>query len=271
MLKRIVVGASLAGAGWLTWFQARRWSATWGLDPAEQTRALPGDDVVPDGEMLLTRGITIDAPPDAVWPWLVQMGFGRAGWYSYDRLDMKGRSADAIVPELQSVSVGDLLPTHPDGGFEIRLVEPGKAMVVYLDSAIVEGWKTRPADSISRTETPGLAASGGFMNVASPTDFTVSWAWILEPAGPGRTRLIERVRGRFGPGDSRSKAFMPIFGFGVFVMLRRQLIGIRDRVEHAEPWRPKVEAEADSKATPPVETNGKGDGQAPETVVASAG
>ncbi len=63
---------------------------------------------------------------------------------------------------------------------------------------------------------------------------------------------------------------MPVVGFGAFVMLRRQLLGIRARVEHAEPWRPKVEP-VDTKATPLVETNGKGDGQAPETVVASAG
>jgi len=270
MLKRIVVGASLAGVGWLTWFQARRWWATWGMDPAEQTRALPGDEIVADGATILTRGITIDAPPEAVWPWLVQMGFGRAGWYSYDRLDMKGRSADAIVPEFQELSVGDVLPTHPDGGFEVRLVEPGRALVVYLDTKIAQAWKTEPADSIERTETKGSATSVGFTGARTPPDFTVSWAWVLEPAGAGRTRLIERVRGRFDPGDGRSKAMVPAVGFGAFVMLRRQLLGIRARVEHAEPWRPKAEP-ADTRATTLVETNGKGDGQAPETVVASAG
>ncbi len=272
MLRRIVVGASLATAGWATYFGARRWSASWGVDAEEQTRPLPGDDVVADGETLLTRGITIDAPPEAVWPWLVQMGFGRAGWYSYDRLDMKGRSAGSIVPELQSLSIGDVLPTHPGGGFEVRMLEPDRTLVVYLDTKIVESWKTKPADSISPTGTPGLAMSGGFMDAASPTDFTVSWAWVLEPAGLGRTRLVERVRGRFGPGDGRSKALMPVFGFGVFVMLRRQLLGIRDRVERAEPWRPKTRPGAASEATqPPIETTGPEDGRAPQPVVATTG
>jgi hypothetical protein len=272
MLKRIVVGASLATASWVAYFQARRWWATWGVEAGEQTRALPGDEVVADGETLLTRGITIEAPPEAVWPWLVQMGFGRAGWYSYDRLDMKGRSADAIVPELQSLALGDVIATHPDGGFEVRELQPGRALVVYLDTKMVEGWKTKPAASISRTETPGLAMSGGFMDAASPTDFTVSWAWVLEPGGPARTRLIERVRGRFGPGDSKSRALMPVFGFGVFVMLRRQLLGIRDRVERAETKRVTVESkpEPTSPAIPP-EKNGKKDVQAPATVIAAAG
>ena len=272
MKRRIVVGASLAMAGWLSYVGVRRWWASWGVDPDEQTRALPGDDAVEGGEMLLTRGITIGAPPEAVWPWLVQMGFGRAGWYSYDQLDMKGRSADAILPELQALNVGDRLPTHPEGGFEVRTIDPGHALVVSLDTKMVEAWKATSTAGISPTETPGLAMSGGFMDAASPTDFSVSWAWVLEPLDGGRTRLIERVRGWFGPGGGRSKALMPVLGFGVFVMLRRQLMGIRDRVERAEAGRVPIGSGPDPTApAEPTPKNGKKDGQAPETVIATAG
>ena len=233
MLKRIIVGAGLATAAWGTYRRINHWSASWGLEPAEQTKELPGDELVPEGINLLTRGITIEAPPEAVWPWLVQMGFGRAGWYSYDRLDMKGLSADRILPELQRLEVGDTMPTHDGGGFEVRLLEPNRALVLYLDSALVEGWKTRPDESISRTETPGLAMSGGFLGAASPQEFKVSWAFVLEPAGPGRTRLIERTHGWFGKGNPGTRMLMPVFGFGVFVMVQRQLKGIRQRVERS--------------------------------------
>jgi hypothetical protein len=194
---------------------------------------LPGDELVPDGETLLTRGITIAAPPDAVWPWLVQMGYGRAGWYSYDRLDMKGSSSDVIRPELQSLAIGDLLPTDPDGGFEVRLLEPNRALVVFIDAALVEAQRGAQAEGISSTETPGLAASGRFLELASPPDFAVSWAFVLQPAGPGDTRLIERTCGRFGAQTGASKALLPLMGFGVFVMMRKQLLGIRERAERA--------------------------------------
>ena len=285
MLKRILVGVGLAAAAFGVFRIISRRSAAWGFDPVEQTRALPGDDIVPDGANLITRGITIEASPEAVWPWLVQMGFGRAGWYSYDRLDMKGASADAIVPELQDLHVGDTLPTHDGGGFEVRVLEQDHALVLYLDTAQVDSWKQQAEDaaksasdgvskvasdvasdvadgasdvasevgsvrirdigpeagskvgskanSISLTETPGLAASSGFLGAASPRDFKVSWAFVLEPAGPGRTRLIERTRGWFGKGNPATRGLMPLLGFGVLAMERRQMLGIRERVERS--------------------------------------
>ena len=248
MLKRIVVGSTLAFAAWGAYRRINDWSSTWGVDPAEQDKALPGDDLVPDGTNLLTRGITIDAPPESVWPWLVQMGYGRAGWYSYDRLDMKGLSANRILPELQKLEVGEQLPTHEDGGFEVKILDPNKALVVYLDTALVEGWQKKPTESISATETPGLAASGNFLGAASPQEFKVSWAFVLEPAGPGRTRLIERTRGWFGKGNPGTKVLMPTLGFGVFVMERRQMLGIKQRVERNAHF-DKVEGEAAIPAT----------------------
>jgi hypothetical protein len=232
MLKRIIFGATLGAAGMAAAIGLRRWWTTWGADAEEATKPLPGDGIVDEGETLITRGITINAWPEAVWPWLVQMGYGRAGWYSYDQLDMIGRSSDAILPEFQSIAVGDVLPTHPAGGFEVKAVDPGRALVLYLDSALVERQaKATGAQPISASETPGLAASGRFLQTASPPDFAVSWAFVLEPTGGGQTRLIERMRGRFGPATIGSKALMPLMGFGVFVMMHRQMLGIRDRVE----------------------------------------
>src|SRR3972149_5523249 len=76
----------------------------WGLDPHEAELPLPGDEL-------------IAGPVAKIGPWLVQMGFGRAGWYSYDVLDAKGKTADGVLPEFQDLAAGDIMPTHPGGGF----------------------------------------------------------------------------------------------------------------------------------------------------------
>lgn len=221
-----IVSAAVAAARRLD-----RWRSSWGVDPADVDRTLPGDDLVPAPSHAETRGIDIDAPPSVVWPWLVQMGYERAGWYSYDQLDMKGRSADAIVPELQSIKVGDILPTFPGGGFEVRVVDEGRALAVYTDTAITAA---QAAAFAQRQETVplGLQASGSFMRT-TPPDFAASWAFVLDPLPDGRTRLIERVRVWYGAGTPLSAVTEPVFGFGVFLMTRRQMLGIRDRVERA--------------------------------------
>src|SRR5688572_14283386 len=91
------------------------WWRRWGRQ-ASDDGPLPGDDLVADPTAVETRGIDIDATPEEVWPWLVQMGYGRAGWYSYDAVDMDMPSADRIRPELAGLAVGDVMPTHPGGG-----------------------------------------------------------------------------------------------------------------------------------------------------------
>lgn len=257
MFKRIVVGAGIAAASWIGYVSVRRWWSTWGVDQDEQTKTLPGDELIAEGRNLLTRGITIDAPPEAVWPWLVQMGYGRAGWYSYDRLDMKGTSAEGILPEHQVLEVGDTVPTHPDGGFEVKLVEPDRVLALYVDTELVESWQ-KPAESISKKETPGLAMSGGMMSSSMPQEFKVSWTFVLEPAGPGRTRLIERTRGWFGAGSRGSKAALPLLGFGVFVMTQRQMVEIKRRAERSAGL---AKAERDAVAVPmtTIASNGVSD------------
>ena len=244
MLKRLfVIGAAIASAGAAFGFlQARTAFRTWGVDRKEAERELPGDELVPDAEAIDTRGIDIAAAPDAVWPWLVQMGYGRAGWYSYDELDMDRPSAERIVPELQEIKVGDIFPTHPGGGFEVKSVEPEKALVLYSDRALVQAQAEAAGEGLE-TASGNVRAAGAYLDASMPGDFQASWSFVLEPTPVG-TRLIERFRGRMEPVENRpappaiaGKALL----FGLFVMVRRQMLGIRDRAEgrpisHA-PWR----------------------------------
>jgi hypothetical protein len=89
----------------------RPWHSRWGATAEEVSGSMPGDDLVPGCQVTWTRAITIDAPPDSVWPWLVQVGFGKAGFYSNDLLDnVRHPSADHIDPPLQRLHIGDWVP-----------------------------------------------------------------------------------------------------------------------------------------------------------------
>ncbi|HEX8939781.1 MAG TPA: hypothetical protein VF763_06420 [Candidatus Limnocylindrales bacterium] len=231
-----LAAGSITLGGWGWWAVGRPWWHGWGVEADEAGRPLPGDDVVADATVSDTRGITIDAPPPAVWPWLVQMGYGRGGWYSYDAVDMRGGSARRIVPEWQSLAVGDVVPTHPGGGFEVRILEPEHALVLYSDSALVSAQeRAAAADPGSVDPTPvNVQAAGTFLANAQPGEFSASWAFVIEPLPDGRSRLLERFRARFGAAEQPwTRVTMPVLGFGVFAMMRRQLLGIRERAETA--------------------------------------
>jgi hypothetical protein len=228
MFKRIVVGSAVAAVGWAACATTMRWYRTWGIDPAEAGKVLPGDDLVPDPTACDTRGLTIDAPPEAVWPWLVQMGYGRGGWYSYDAVDMKGASAGTIQPEHQSLEVGDVVPTDPGGGFVVKVVESEQALVLYIDPEVLAA---RKAATMPVAVTPGLAMSGKFLETATPPQFTAVWTFVLEPLAGGRTRLLERFRVRMDGASAGSRFLAPLLGFGVFVMTQRQMLGLRTRAE----------------------------------------
>ena len=245
MLKRVfILGAAAASAGAAIGFsKARAEFRTWGVDPADVVRELPGDELVPEAEAVDTRCLDIAAPPSDVWPWLVQMGYGRAGWYSWDQLDMNMPSADRIIPELQQLAVGDTMPTHPGGGFEVRILEPERALVLYADRALMEAQanaaKAKPAPESIDDASVNVRATGMYLDKAMQGDFQASWAFILEPTPGGGTRLLERFRGHMVPapavGGGEAKVPPKFAGtmllFGLFVMVRRQLQGIRDRAE----------------------------------------
>jgi hypothetical protein len=161
--------------------------------------------VIPNPRGVLTNAVTVHAAPAQVWPWLAQMGAGRAGWYSYDRLDNGGQpSASRIVPELQHLEVGMVFPAGPGitDGFTLVAFEPERFLV--LD------WKT----------PDGLRL--------------VSWAFVLEPQPDRSTRLIVRARGGqqyrfFGLPSSLSKHIVPLVHAVHFVMQRKQLLVIASR------------------------------------------
>jgi hypothetical protein len=165
----------------------------------EAWRSLPGDELVAGAKIRFNHAITIRARPAEIWPWLVQMGCRRAGWYSYDGLDNAGvPSAERVVPELQRVRAGDIFPMTPKAQdrFVVQVAEPGRALV--------------------------LGDEAG----------QVSWAFVLEPAGETSTRLITRSRGaidRLALG-LMLKVFWDPLDFG---MQRRQLLNLKRLVETA--------------------------------------
>jgi proline iminopeptidase len=194
-----------------------RWHST----RQERRRGLPGDGLIPEANNPVTHGISIAAPASAVWPWLVQMGCERAGWYSWDRLDNGGRpSAQRLVPELQGTKVGDVLPSrpgHPEG-FEVLELEAPDIFVLgaYFDvTRLVQlEWSEAPPSRYVRS----------------------TWAFVLEELGPGRTRLLARTRGLVRPIwlDLLMKAF---FGPAHLIMQRKQLLNLKARAERIRPQR----------------------------------
>ncbi len=184
---------------------------TWGAAPDEVFSSLPGDDLLPRPDLVATRAISIDAPAEAVWPWVAQMGQGRGGLYSYDWLEnlvgCQMASATRVVQEWQHPAVGDDFRLHPDVALEVAMVEPRHALVV--------------RGAVSAT---GQDGSG---DPSMPYDFT--WAFVLHPRSDGRTRLVVRERYRY-----LSRWALPLVetvSVASFVMTERMLRGIRDRVE----------------------------------------
>ncbi|MFI5255010.1 MAG: hypothetical protein ACHQ15_06100 [Candidatus Limnocylindrales bacterium] len=207
----------------------------WAIDPAEAARPLPGDDLVTSPKLVDTRGITIAASPGAVWPWLVQMGYGRAGWYSYDAIDMSHPSARQIMPEHQALALGDTMPVAPGSGFEVRVLEPDRALVLYLDDVHVRGQAAAAHEGEALPPTPAnLRRSGGAIGTLTPGEFQASWALVLEPTDDGQTRLIERFRLASAMAGRPAEIMAGLLDFGAFVMTRRQMRTLKARVEAAE-------------------------------------
>jgi hypothetical protein len=178
----------------------RQWCLTWGATPDEVASTLPGDELLPGADVVTTRAIPIQAPPDRIWPWLVQMGSGRAGTYSYDwvenlfGLDM--HSAKVILPQFQELKVGDEFPIG-SARMRIEAVEPTSHVV---------------------TRVP-------------------EWNWVriirLSPDAEA-TRLVLRNRIAYpgkGPGAMIWRRL--ISEQGGLVMERKILLGIKERAEGA--------------------------------------
>lgn len=182
----------------------RRWHLRWGATDHEVQGPMPGDDIVPKASFAATRAITIDAAPELVWPWIVQMGYRRAGFYTYALLDNAGlESADRILEEYQPPRMGDWMPmakkVNDMTAFKVKAFEINEWLL----------W-----------EKPDS-----------------TWAWKLVPLEGGRTRLISRLKQRY-PWETPASAILSLvlLEFGDFPMMRRVLKGIKARAErlHAQ-------------------------------------
>lgn len=227
---KVVAFSFLLGLATAYWLQLREQHESWGVVPADAERSLAGDELVDDPGIVETRTLIIDAAPSEVWPWLVQMGYERGGWYSYDAMDMKTSSADTILEEFQGLAEGDLVPTHPDGGFVAKVVEPERALVLYLDTELVQG--KVEADAVDEDTPVGLRFAGVMGDKTMP-EFRGTWAFILEPVSGGKTRLIERFRIWSAEAGRAQKLGLPMMGLGVFVMTRKHMLGVKERAESA--------------------------------------
>ena len=199
---RIAGGAGLAVAAAALSYPTlfRRPCLTWGATPEEAARELPGDDLLADPDIISTRAITIGAPPAAVWPWLVQMGSGRGGAYTYDWIEnlfgLGMHSAGEILPQFQDLKLGDELPLGPGRPtMRVEIFEPERALSLRFED---RNWV---------------------------------WTFALVPAD-GRTRLLSRNR----IATPHASALARLVGLlvmepGSLVMERKMLLGIKERAQ----------------------------------------
>jgi hypothetical protein len=190
----------------------RPWYSRWGATSAEVAMALPGDDLIAQPTIQSTRAITIRAPQAAVWPWLAQMGQGRGGLYSYERLEnlvgCQMRNADEIIPALQGLKAGDGIQLDPrQPPLPVHTVERPHTLLFFANS-----------------EAAGAAAM-------PDGHFQQSWLFHLLPVDAAVTRLLIRTRSSYKRRPASIliwRVFTDPIGF---VMERQMLRGIKRRAE----------------------------------------
>lgn len=203
--RNVGVALALVAGAWL----ARRVMQTWGTRGDEATAPLAGDDLVPAPRVVATRAVTIGASPERVWPWLVQIGQDRGGFYSWTALEnlagSKIRNTDRIVPAWQHLSPGDPVRLHPEVALEVADVEQNRHLTLRAPV---------PVDATAE----------------APFDF--SWAFVLRRRSDGGTRLI--VRERYAYTQRWSALFVAPMQIVAWLMSVRMLRGIRERAERAQ-------------------------------------
>jgi len=209
-LARLVAGLALAA---VYWFPVRRWFHRWGTTPEELVRLMPGDGLIAHPTKVDTGAVTVNAPPEDIWPWLVQMGEGRGGLYSYDWLDrlfgfLDRPSATRILPEFQQLAVGDKIYWGREE-LTVEVLEPLRALAL-IDHGHGMDWV---------------------------------WQFGLYPVDDQRTRLVSRGTERV-PNTVLWWLFMRISEPAAFIMTRRFLLGVKQRAE-------ALRASAPSGTVPP--------------------
>jgi hypothetical protein len=186
----------------------------YGSTRAERARSLPGDDIVSHPSIVTDHATTIDTAPADVWPWLVQMGWGRAGWYTPRWVDLllfpaNGPSAQRIDPDLQNLEIGDFVPDgapETECGFYVEALEPERALVLHSTSHLPRSWRNR-------------------------VQLDWSWAFVLTPLDDGqRTRYHFRSRWTTSPWWLTAGGWLGIVPAD-FYMSRGMLRGVRERAE----------------------------------------
>lgn len=187
----IKTGIAVGVAGFVYALAIRPWQLRRDATNADVRRALPGDELVPNPKCGYTQEITINASAAEVWPWLVQIGYKRADWYSHDFLhrlvgiagsvgDARG-SAKRIIPELQDLQVGDTVDIAPGIGYIVAEIEPERVLILHGRVA-TDTWQSVPSSE-------PLPEKG----------YKSSWVWVLEEIDEKTTRLIVRVRSDYNP------------------------------------------------------------------------
>jgi len=189
------------------------WHERWGATDDETRMALPGDEFVAEPAQQCTRAITVDAEPSDVWPWILQIGADRGGFYSYEWLEnlfgLGIRNCDVLVPEWQQRAVGDLVlaDAKGSGGWYVMEVRPEEALVLQVGDV-------RAGRPLRRDEQLG---------------WEFSWSFVLRPTRNGRCRLL--VRERTGFGNRLTELAMAPIGIVSFVMTQWMLRGIKASAE----------------------------------------
>ena len=208
-------GAVAGAAAWAAYeYLLHPWYTRWGATEEELRTPRPGDELLPDPKINATHAVTVRAPAEAVWPWLVQLGQGRGGFYSFEWIENMLRAdlqnTDRILPEYQTLQVGDEIPLAKGGpGVPVAILEPRKALVLHGDT---------------RTGEP-------FPNMKPGDYLAVSWGFYLDERPDGTTRLVERWLSDWN--DSlQNRVFYRLFlEPGAFIMERKMLLGIKERAE----------------------------------------
>ena len=218
----IKIGIAVGVAG-LVALVIRLWQLRRGTTDAEVRRSLPGDDLVPDPKCGYTQAITIKASVSEVWPWLVQIGYKRAGWYSHDFLhrlfgiagcvDDERRSAKRIIPELQDLKVGDVVEIAPGMGYVVAGLEPEQALILHMRMDIGKWQSFANSDPLPEKY------------------LSSSWVWSLEETDERTTRLIVRVRSDYSPGMLSTLSTRIANELGRLVMQPKTLRVLKQRAE----------------------------------------
>jgi hypothetical protein len=206
--EAIIIGAGILvlAALFAYLFVIRPWYLRWGATDAELERAMPGDDIVEDSKGMtkraVTNAVTIRARPIHIWPWLVQMGRGRGGLYSYDWIDrllgvLDHDSAWEVLPQHQHLEAGDVIPLGGGTDWPVKAVEPNRSLVLDIPAP-----KTQ-----------------------------IVWSYGLYELDESHTRLVLRITNSTSLNRFLAILLVHVIDPGSFLMTRKQLLGIKERAE----------------------------------------